>query len=328
MPYRKYGKKFRRRKTYQKSKTLAPKNIKRRKSASAQSKQIATLARKVRLLNKNTFIPFQMQWGRQQLSCQTLATSGIPYVCPLVRMPCNPSVQGPIGPDVKQWRDSLALAAQPAFQKTYLFNIADEVVRANTVYHSGSILKYQVSTTEPGFEKLTLMVVQPHAKTAAQTIADNALDGDGSVPYGPKDGSTNFQQNLDYCLQDGQGASQAPGNYFGVMVNYRRWKVLYKREICLGHPGATNTATNVNPSNTDPGNNSLTARGTIKLPGLGRIQSVSRNQIAESNAVDQGILDQAKRDNLYLVAISSGVSGDNEQLFLSWNCVDSYRAVC
>ncbi len=327
MPYRKYGKKRGMRK-FKKSKTLAPKNIKRRKSATAQSKQIATLARKVRLLNKNTFIPFQMQWGRQQLSCQTLATAGIPYVCPLVRMPCNPTAQGPIGPDIQQWRDSLALAAQPTFQKHYIFNIADEVTRANTVYHTGSILKYQVSTTEPGFEKLTLMVVQPQPKTAAQTIADNALDGDGNVPYGPKDGATNFKLNQDYCLQDGTGASGAPSNFFGVMVNYRRWKVLYKREICLGHPGATNTASNANPANTNPGNNSLTARGTIKLPGMGRLQSVSRNQIAESNAVDQGILDQAKRDNLYLVAISSGVSADNEQLFLSWNCVDSYRAVC
>lgn len=325
---RRYAKARRTTRKYKRSRTLAPKNIKRRTNARAQSKQIASLSRKVNVLTRSNFETFSTQWTRLNLPIETATAPGTPYVCPIVQNPCSPFVQTGALPDVTQWRDSLAIAAQPKFEKSQVFTASKAAQESPCLYHKGTTLKWQMFCNEPRTTKVAIMVVSPKKGVATQIIADNQLNV-GPVPFGPRDGAVNFVLGTDYVLHPGTGATLAPDTTFGVLVNLKRWDVHYKTERTFGVPVVPpNGDAIVQATIPDGANNSNTACGTIKLPGIGKITSVSKADANDplSRACQLGILDQRAHTNKYLICITNGVVTDNESVTLGMNVLDTYKA--
>ena len=330
MPMRRYAKARRttRKSTYRKRATLAPKNIKRRTGARAQSKQIASLSRKVNVLTRSNFETFSTQWTRLNLPIETATGPGTPYVCPIVQNPCAPFAQSLATADVAQWRDSLAIAAQPRFEKNQCFTASKAAQESPCLYHKGTTIKWQMFCNEPRTTKVAIMVVSPKKGVATQIIADNQLNI-GPVPFGPRDGNVNFALGTDYVLHPGTGSSLAPDTTFGVLVNLKRWDVHYKTERTFGVPllGADGESI-VQTTIPDGANNSNTACGTIKLPGIGKIVSVSKADTGDalSRACQLGIVDQKAHSMKYLVCITNGVVSDSESVTLGMNVLDTYKA--
>ena len=332
MPYyRKYGRGRRQRRTRQPQRTLAPKNIRRRTGARAQSKQIASLNRKVSMLTKTNYFTFSTQWERLSLPIEALATTGVPYVLPIPANVMDGRQNAGVPTNVSRWRDSLAIASQPYYEKSFIFNYPDVLATVPEVYHKSTIIKYQVTCNEAELTKVFLAVVSPKKGIASQLIADNALDGT-SVPFGPTDGNTNFVNGMDYVQQSGGSASGGATTVFGTLLNLQRWDVHYKREMAFGLPNAgtaATTAENVVPGTT--GNNTRVASGTIRLPGIGRIRSISRGapQVSNAaNAITLGLLDQPDHTKRYVVMLSNGVTADGEGVYMGCSVVDTYRCPC
>lgn len=200
----------------------------------------------------------------------------------------------------------------------------------NTIRHTGGVLKWQMSSTEPDMSKVSLFLIRPKQGVADQLTADRQLLGDGTVPYGPQDGNVNLVLGLDYVCHDGQHSTGAPSTYFGAQMNPKFWNVLYHREITFGHPNAQGFQQNATANNASPANNALTASGTIKLPAAGLIKSASKLPISspsDPDAANQlGLLDQRNEDSCYLVAIQNGVTADNESITLGFMALDYYDA--
>jgi len=323
MPYRRYAKK---RTLRRKRRTLAPKNIRRRTGARAQSKQIATLSRKVSMLTKSQFETFHTNWERINLPIETAASPGTPYVCPIPFNAMAPFLGSNGTSEVSQWRDSLAIASQAFFVKTTCFNVSQAAQNTPCLYHKGCVIKYQMACNEPNTTKVWLGVVRPKKATAQQLIADNNLNS-GPVPYGPRDGNVAFVQGVDFVVNKGSGVSGAPDTYFGTMVNLKRWDVLYSREHTFGLPYGQGLPQPVVVTN--GANNTCLATGTIKLNGIGKITSVSQGgaQSVLSNACQLGLVDQEAHTQCYLVAITNGVVTDSETVTLGMNVLDTYKAV-
>jgi len=121
------------------------------------------------------------------------------------------------------------------------------------------------------------------------------------------------------------------------MINKKYWNVDYAREVNFSHPGATGLATNVNPSNTQPLNNSVIATGTIKLKPGGVLKCFNNQAIQVNGQPDQGFkasnasqigyIDEQNEKCQFLVVINNGVSADLETVNLSLLVRDYYRAV-
>lgn len=322
MPYRRHGK---RRRYTRKKRTLAPKNIRRRTGARAQSKQIASLSRKVSMLTKSQFETFHTNWERISLPIETVAGAGIPYICPIPFNAMGPFPGSNATSEVSQWRDSLAIASQAFYVKNTCFNVSEAVQNSPMLYHKNCVIKYQMACNEPNTTKVWIGVVRPKKATAQQLIADNNLNA-GPVPYGPRDGALNFVNGVDYVVNSGAGASGAPDTYFGTMINLKRWDVLYSREHAFGLPSTQGLPQSVVVTNGS--NNTSLATGTIKLPGIGRITSVSQGgaQSTLSNACQLGLVDQEAHTQCFLVCITNGVVADGETIVLGMNVLDTYRA--
>lgn len=320
----------RRARTFRRKRTLSRKNIYKRKSSGAQAKQIATLARSVRKINRENTEKVVTTWSRSQLSIQTLATSGYPYVCPIPYNCMDPNdTQAPGTGVTTKWRDNLAIAAQPYFTKQLQFGHSASALNSNRMVHTGGTLKWQMASTEPDYSKVTLALLRPKKAVADQLTADRQLLGDGSVPYGPKGSSGQGGLNIgeDYSVHLANlSASDAPATYFGTTFNRKYWDVLYQREVAFGHPNAQGFTQNVNANNASPANNATIATGTIKIPAGGNITSVSRSSSDTDEAMQLGLLDQRNENALYLVAIQNGVSADLEQITMAFIVMDYYKA--
>lgn len=332
MPYgrRRYAPK-RRRTTYRK-RTLSRKNIRRRTSAKSQSRQIAQLTRQVSKINRQQYERFSTEWQRDNLSVESFTTAGFPYVCPVPYMPMDPNdTYNPGSGITTRWKDNLAIATQPYYTKSIVFGCSQAAFNTPLLEHTGGKIKWQMTSTEPSMSKITLALISLKHSIADQKTVDNNLLGDSSVPYGPPVSPQEcIIDDVDYHVHSGAGATGAATTSFGTTFNRKYWNVHYQREITFGHPGATNVAQNVNPANSTPANNSLVATGSIKIPAAGLIRSVSlpNDPVRISqNAMELGLIDQSNEKCKYLVAISNGVSADQEQIFLGFVATDYYKAV-
>jgi len=309
-----------------KPKTLRRKNIKRRTGSKAQSKQIMALSKQVSTLTKRSFNRCSTKWIRNNLTVETATGGGYAYICPIPYVPCNPTGAA-TGNTPTTWTDNLSLASQPTFTKKIIFGISNEAQNSNEIYHTGGKIKYQLINTEPSLTKLGLFLIRPKKKLADQIVKDRLLKV-GSV-LNPTLGFAGYlNQGLDYEVHNGDGGNT--NTMFGSQINTKYWDVLYKREITMGHPGATNTGSNVNPSNTNPDNNAVIATGTIRLPvgGLCKNSSVS-SQTGPSPAAtgwEVGYGDQTNENSCYLVCINNGVTADGESISLGFMVTDYYKA--
>lgn len=332
MPYGRRRPTLKRRRTTYRKRTLSRKAIRKNTGARAQSKQIATLSRQVKRLNATQHETIRTHWQRNNLPCETIATSGFTYMCPIPYMPMDPEDQWNPGSGVTtRWRDSLGLAAQPYYEKEIFFGCSDAALNTGHCTHTGGTLKYQMSCNDEGMTKCTIALISLKDKIADQKTVDNGLRYTTTPPYGPSTQDP-LREGTDYVLHDGSGSAVAGDTSWGCTFNKQYWNVHYQRECTFGHIGADGIASNASANNTNPANNALVKSGTIKIPGAGSFVSATTKEelggiVKVQNALELGLYDEQQEKVKYLVVISNGVTADNEGLFLGLHVVDYYRAV-
>lgn len=284
------------------------------------------LTRQVSSITKRSFARVATKWIRQNLPVETTGGGGFAYICPIPYAPCNPSGAGTQNPPTT-WTDNLSLAAQPSYTKQVIFGIAAEAQNSNEIYHTGGQIRWQMNSNEPQFTKMGLFLIRPKRKMADQLVKDRLLK-QGSV-LNPTLGFAGYlNKGLDYEVHEGTGSG--PTTYFGSQINRKYWDVLYSREVAFSHPGGGAMAPNVNPANTNPKNNSVTASGTIKLPAGGMLKNAAvASQLgptpqAAGWEVEYG--DQTNETGCFLVCINNGVSADLQSISLGFMVTDYYKA--
>lgn len=311
-----------------KPRTLKRKNIKRRTGAKAQSKQILALSKQLGTLTKSQYEPIQTIWNRNDLSVDSLATGTTAYICPLPKSMCNvygqTTLQTQGDPDQRlPFSDNLGIAAQSEYKKGSIFGASESSRVSNEIHHMGGVLKWRMISQEPSFSTYSMFVISPKKKQADQLITDRGLKA-GTVPGR----NASLTEGMDYITHP---------DLMGTVFNRKMWNVHYSRQINFSHPGGSGLATNVNPSNTDPRNNSVIAEGSIKLKAGGVIKCFNNQALDVAGANDRGFkptnasqigfIDEQNEKTQYLVIVNNGVSADLETVNLSLLCKDYYKAV-
>lgn len=327
MPYRRYGRRTTRKFIRRKSRrTLAPKSIKRRRSAGAQSKQILSLSRKVNMLTKSNTSLIRTSWARGQERIQTLTESGTPFICPIPYHMMDPTDSFDNGGSgaTTTWRSNLFQV--PAFRKKLVFGTSDAALSSNKIRHTGSVIKWQMESTEPAYSKVTLLLVRAKRGMADQLAADRMLLGT-TIPFGPDGQSEHFKKDVDYVVHDiPTSITGGSSTYHSVTWNKKYWDVLYQKQVAFGHPGAQGFIPQVMAANASPQNNAMVATGQIRMPPCGMIRSTAKDPSGVTKASELGLVDQRNENACYLVAIQNGVAADLESITLGWICVDYYKA--
>ena len=311
-----------------KPRALKGRNIKSRTGAKAQSRQITALSRQVSSITRKQFAKVHTVWQRNMLSVEAVTGGVQAYICPLPYVPCNPDGASQPGGQVG-WTDNLGLGS--AFEKKAVFGVAREAATSNEIYHTGGIIKWQLTTNEPTFSKYSLFLIRPKTGMADQLIQSRQLKQGATL--NPTAGFASFlQEDLDYIVH---GEGLTGGTTFGAQMNPKYWSVLYRREIALGRndagaPDAQQIFNYNAPGN--PARTGLTASGNIKIPAGGMIknsavltQSGSGNA-SQATAWEVSYADQENDSGLYLVCINNGVSVDGEQAKLGFLVHDYYKA--
>jgi len=267
-------------------------------------------------------------WQRDLLSIET-ATGGVQaYICPLPYAPGNPSGASTTGGTIN-WTDNLSLAAQPSFGKSVIFGVAREAAVSNEIYHTGGLLKWQMTTNEPTFSKYYMFLIRPKKLMADQLVKDRQFKE--GVLLNPTPGAgARLQDQLDFVAhQEGL----AGGTLFGAQINRKYWDVLYSKEIAFGATNVTGAAIQVNYN--APGNfaqTGLTCKGTIKLPAGGHLKNAAiatqqgGTNAAQATSWEVGYPDQENESGCYLVVINNGISLDGEAGKLGFLVHDYYKA--
>lgn len=310
-----------------KPRVLKRKNIKRRTGAKAQSQQIVALTKQLGSLTKSNYETVQTVWFRNNLSVDKTIGGVTAYVCPIPKSMMNCFGQNTLDtnglPDQRlKWTDNLVIAAQPFYQKQPVFSSSDGARNSPEAHHTGGVLKWRLISDEPSFSTYSIFLISPKARQADQLITDRLLKG---TTGGHNPGSAAaLVDRTDYITHP---------DVMGSQINTKFWNIDYRREVNFSHPGANNLATNVNPSNTNPKNNSVIATGTIKLKPGGVIRCMNQ-QTYDANlknfpvsASQIGYVDEKNEKLQFLVIINNGVSTDLETVNLSLLVKDYYKVV-
>jgi len=308
---------------------LSSRNIKRRKGASAQSRQIMALSKSLQRMSRKQFARVHTVWQRDMLSVEAVTGGVQAYICPLPYVPCNPDGASQPGGQIP-WTDNLGLAAQPAFSKKAVFGVAREAATSNEIYHTGGLLKWQMRTNEPTFSKYSLFVIRPKRAMADQLTIDRKLK-QGTLLNDRAGFASFLQEDIDYIVHT-EGVQG--GTTFGAQINRKYWDVLYRREVALGANSTGGDRTETVNYNA-PGNyaqTGLTASGSIKLPAGGMIkcanvvQQTGTGNTGQATSWEVNYAQQENSSGLFLVCINNGVSLDNENCKLGFLVHDYYKA--
>lgn len=313
---------------YKKKRTLRTKNIRKRTGAKAQSRQIMTLSKQVGKLTRTQFETVATVWNRNDLSVDSLTSGTTAYICPLPKSMCNvygqTTLQTEGTPDQRiPFSDNLGIAAQPVYKKGAIFGSSEASRRSGEIHHTGGVLRWRLTSSEPSFSTYDIFVISPKSRQADQLITDRGLKS-GATP------------GLNAQLVEGTDYITHPDCHQTVF-NKKMWNVSYSRRVNFGHPGSTSLVTNVNPANTNPRNNSIIAEGKVKLSPGGVIRSFNRSPLDVAGANDRGFkplnasqigfIDEQNEKTQYLVIVNNGVSADLETVNLSMLVTDYYKAV-
>ena len=309
-----------------KSKALRRSNIKRRTGNHAQSKQIEALARQVDSITKRSWVSVSTKWIRNNLSVDKVVapTESFAYVCPLPYAPNNPAGSN-TGANPTLFTDNLQLQT---YGKQIVFGVSQEAQTSNEIWHTGGRINWQMISKEPSFSKYGVFLIQPRKRLADQLIKDRLLKS-GTVLV-PTLGSAGFlSDQLDYIVHAGTGGST--NTCFGSQINPKYWKVIASKQVAFSHPRATGFTENVNPSNTNPMQNSTTYSGSFKLPAGGLLKNAAvasqsgpaLDASATGWEVEYG--DQSNENSCYLVVIGDGASGDAETVTMGFMVTDYYK---
>ena len=311
-----------------KPRVLKTRNVKRRTSARAQSKQISALSRQLNSVTRKQFAKVHTVWQRNLLTCETASGGVYAYVCPIPYVPGNPPGASQPG-TVETWTDNLSLAAQPSFSKKAVFGVAREAATSNEIYHTGGVLKWQMTTNENQLSKYGIFLIRPKKAMADQLVKDRLLKS-GSV-LNPTLGFASFlREDLDYIVHS-EGLTG--GTSYGSQINTKYWDVLYRREVTLGQPGNVPfNGTQIPGGNSNPSNNAIIATGTIKLPAGGMIKNAAvasqsgTGNSGQATSWEVGYGDQENEQGCYLICINNGISLDGEAGKLGFLVHDYYKA--
>lgn len=313
-----------------KPKVLRRKNIRRRKGATAQSQQIAALSTQLSKMTKTQFETVQTVWNRNNLSVDSLVGGTTAYICPLPKSMCNCFSQSTIQTAALvdkrlSWSDNLGIAAQPTYKKMPIFGSSTAARDSPEAHHMGGTLKWRMISEEPTFSTYSIFVISPKKRQADQLITDRNLKTGGATDPGRGAALT---EATDYITHP---------DVMGSEFNKKFWNVDYQREVNFSHPGSTGLATNVNPSNTDPRNNSVIATGSVRLKAGGVLKCYNTQGPNSTvnpdegwkpvNASQIGYVDEQNEKTQYLVVINNGVSADLETVNLSLLVKDYYKVV-
>lgn len=311
-----------------KPRVLKRKNIKRRTGAKAQATQIAALSKQITGLTKTNYERVRTVWTRNEISVDSLLPGSISaYVCPLPKTMCNcyeqPTIQNQALTEKRiGFSDNLALAAQPIYYKTPIFNASAAAQKSPEATHTGGILHWRLTSEEPNFSTYSIFVVSPKKRQADQLITDRALKGFGSAGAGGKSGV--MYEKTDFVTHP---------NIFVSEFNKKYWNVRYHREVNFSHPNSTAINTNVNPANTNTKNNAVIQTGKYRLKPGGQIKCFNVQQPAglagqaTVSASQLGIEDERCEDMEFLVIVNNGVSADLQTVNLSLLVKDEYKMV-
>jgi len=307
-----------------KPKVLKKKNVKRRTSAQAQSKQILALSKQVSTLTKRTKSTFATTYQRDSIAIDSTTGSATCFICPLPYNPCDP-YETFITNSANTWGDNLYNANNNKYKKKCMFQPPATVQISQEMYHTGGTIKWQMTSNEPAYSKVTLALISPKAKYADQLLIDRGMQT-GIQPGA----NAEWVFGTDYICHNGTGNSASPSTYFGTTINRKLWTVHKIKEVAFSHPGGINMASNVNPANTSPMNNATVATGSWKIPAGHLVANVSDRQDGATDgavaAIQAGILDAKQEKMVYLVAIQNGAKIDGEMISLGFQVTDYYTA--
>jgi len=323
-----------------KPKVLRRKNVKRRTGAKSQSRQIMALSRQVSSITRRQFASCHTTWQRASAPIDRPAgDQGTAYVCPIPYVPCAP--EGAVAGGQSFWTDNLAPTVG-SYGKKIVFGLPENAAGSNEIYHTGGVIKWQMTTNEPSLTKYSLFLIRPKKVYADQLAKDRLLkDGSAGAPAPIFGGSSELKEDLDYVVHNPGALAGLSQTYFGAQMNRKYWDVLYRREVTLGTPGGYGGALTDYPEGlrtvdaTSGGSKtsiSITT-GSIKLPagGIVKLSAVAPQQggtnasQATSWEVDYG--DQTNEAGVYLVCINNGITTDGESANLAMIVHDYYKAV-
>lgn len=240
---------------------------------------------------------------------------------------CDPLGSSPVI-DATRWGDNRFNASQNFYTKRMVFGYSDSAANSSRVFHTGSKLKYMIWTNEPSYTKVCLFLVKPKKNQSDQLTLDRNLMGRVSGQQAGTLGQ--IVKDVDYTVHDGSG-DMVGSTLWGAELNHKYWTVLYKREVSLSNPQATEFLPEATASTSDPANNSLVASGTIRIPAGGVLRSVGQATHAatdaSSPAFEQQFVDQRREDSVYLVVIQNDSTLDNQQISMGFTVNDYYKAV-
>lgn len=313
-----------------KPKTLRRKNIMKKKGKTSQAKQIYALSRQVNKLARVSTTRFSLSWQKQNQTINVVSPSAddYAYILPIPTNCCDPFNALSTNVD-RRWTDNRYAANGIQYGKIPVFQVADEVKTAKRIKHTGSKLRWQLTSTEPSFNRVTVALIRPKKAFADQLVTDRKLIT-GQTP-----GSEGFlQSTVDYVVHNGaaDNTGAMSQTIFAPVFDKTKWDIIYRREVGFGHPNAQGISANTSANNTSPLNNALIATGTIYVPpAKNMIRNVSLRvdgtvNVDPPNAIEACILDQSNEDRCYLVVLQNGSRVDGEYLSLATVCQDYYTA--
>lgn len=315
---------------YKKPRVLRRRNVKRRKGARAQSKQILALSRQVSSLVKTQYESCMLAWQRAKSTIDLAAGGNNAYILPIPITPNNPTQQltGFGTNEPLKWSDNRGIAASNYFTKSTLFGISSAARSSPEWIHTGTTLRYRLETNEPTFATYSVFLVQARSRQADQLSDDRRLKGSatGSFPGS----SAQMLAGTDWITHQ---------DCFGTFFNKKYWKVLYERQINFSVPGVTSVkAINADlQGGANTRNNTVVKEGVLRIPAGGSIKNFNNMPFVNAsspalgrqppNAAQVGYQDEDCSKTCYLVIVNNGVSVDGEITSLSTLALDRYRVV-
>ena len=304
------------------------------KSASAQSKQIITLARQVKSIRKHqarskTSV---MTIGRMNAinlarSFQTLtgvaAQQDAAWVMPIAYAPAVPLAGVATPQNTTICTNSPARTAGGdivdvnTMDKSQLFGSSFNAQNVLGITHKGATLRLRIACTFKQPTSLHFFLVRP----AKGIIADNLMKDIGYLSANPVGASAfplrgagvALREEIDYTY--GASAGTTPGivndKYRNMIpnvafVNLKNWDIISKRQCNFDGPSQTTLLTtppNVNTA-ADPDNNMVYKNISFKVPAAGYIKRNNTSRDENLGTLENyGILEQQNEKNVFLICL-------------------------
>lgn len=307
-----------------KPRVLKKRNIRRRKGARAQSKQIAALSTQLSKLTKINYARVKTVWQKGNQTINMPAGSFTPYICPIPYAPCivsvgtNESIQAAFFQDNNLKSDRLI--DSQGYGKRFVFGCPDSARNSNAGFHTGGTLRYQMIlqgdfslSQVRAFQKVGMFFIKPKRALADQLTDERKLKSKRPISLAPllpyPGGEAHLEIDKDYIVHNGLSSDPDMTTYFGSSINTKYWTVVAQRQVAFSHPSASGVSGNANANNASPANNALVASGTFKLPAGGVLKNATPvsqnlpNPQLDPAVLEMSLEDQTNENSLYLVVV-------------------------